>query len=236
MERFAEAAVAYEKLMPSEDLAVKLGYATALLRTQRAAEARQVLEPLMAGQPSPEFQMTMGQAYLIEGLYDEAEGIFQQLYERQPDLGLLRLSLGSVYWKKRRTEEAIALWREDVKRHPESFEANYTLGAALALQEQSRGEAEALLRKAVRLKGQNARANYQLGKLLAGQGKNAEARGLLVVATTREPKYREAHYLLGMVCQKLGRAEEAKREFAIVQQLAKQDLERQIDLFDEAKP
>lgn len=234
--RLPEAEAAYRDLLTNNEPTVLLGLAAALLQQQKTAEARAVLEPALASAPSPEIRLVLGQAMLYEGQYQEAKAVLEELRSNYPQMPLLRLSLGSVYWRERRTEEALALWEEEWKARPQDFEANYTLGAALALSEARKAEAERLLRTALQLRPQSARANYQLAKLIWGQGKATGVVAMLQQATKAEPNYREAYYLLGMVQQKLGQKVAAEAAFRKVKELSAQSVQRQEDLFSEAQP
>lgn len=234
--RLPEAEAAYRDLLTNNEPTVVLGLAAALLQQQKTAEARAVLEPVLSQNPSPEIRLVLGQAMLNEGQYQEAKAVFEELRASYPQMPLLRLSLGSVYWRERRTEEALALWEEEWKSRPQDFEANYTLGAALALNEARKGEAEKLLRTALQLRPASARANYQLAKLQWGQGKTVGVVAMLQQATKVEPNYREAYYLLGMVQQKLGQKVAAEAAFRKVKELSAQSLQKQEDLFSESQP
>lgn len=234
--RLPEAEAAYRDLLTNNEPTVVLGLAAALLQQQKTAEARAVLEPVLSQNPSPEIRLVLGQAMLNEGQYQEAKAVFEELRGSYPQMPLLRLSLGSVYWRERRTEEALALWEEEWKARPQDFEANYTLGAALALNEARKAEAEKLLRTALQLRPASARANYQLAKLQWGQGKTVGVVAMLQQATKAEPNYREAYYLLGMVQQKLGQKAAAEAAFRKVKELSAQSLQKQEDLFSEPQP
>lgn len=234
--RLPEAEAAYRDLLTNNEPTVVLGLAAALLQQQKTAEARAVLEPVLAQSPSPEIRLVLGQAMLNEGQYQEAKAVFEELRASYPQMPLLRLSLGSVYWRERRTEEALALWEEEWKARPQDFEANYTLGAALALNEARKAEAEKLLRTALQLRPASARANYQLAKLQWGLGKTVGVVAMLQQATKVEPNYREAYYLLGMVQQKLGQKVAAEAAFRKVKELSAQSLQKQEDLFSESQP
>ena len=58
-----------------------------------------------------------------------------------------------------------------------------------------------------------------LGKAYMKKGQPATAEGMLTRAIQYDPNNRSAHYLLGQLFQQTGRAEEAKREFAIAEKL-----------------
>ncbi|MFN7920457.1 MAG: tetratricopeptide repeat protein [Bryobacteraceae bacterium] len=232
--RYADAEAQYKALGPG-DPSVALGLATALLRQRKTAEARAVLDPLIERGDSAELQLTLGQALLNEGRLDEALAAFEKVRAISPAFPSLRLHVGSVYWRQRKTQEAISEWRAELAARPGDFEATYTLGAALSLNPATQAESERLLRAAASARPRNARANYQLAKLIWQKSKSQEAAVFLDRATIADPEFREAFFLYGTVLQALGRKPEAARAFARVKQLSERDLERQRDLFSESQ-
>ncbi len=58
-----------------------------------------------------------------------------------------------------------------------------------------------------------------LGRLYMKKEQPATAEGMLRRAIQYDPNNRSAHYLLGQLLQQLGRAEEARKEFAIAESL-----------------
>jgi tetratricopeptide (TPR) repeat protein len=233
LERYPEAATAFEALLPSPDPTIALGLATAYLRSNRGAAAEKLLLPLMAEGNSPELLLAMGQALLVEERFDEALETLLRARALRPQLPTLGLHIGAVYWRKKDVTKALAEWRGELQTAPESAQALFTLGAALAQSGGDRAEAEQLLRSAVRRKPQHARANFQLAKLIWQKSRNPEAIACLENAISADPKYREAHYLLATVYQALGRKEEAARQFAAVKRLSAAEVATQQDLFSE---
>ena len=233
--RYAEAEQQYRALAPG-DLSVTLGLATALLRQQKAADARAVLEPVLEGNDSAEAQFTLGQALMSDGRLDEALTAFQRAQQLNPTLPSLRFNIGTVYWQQRKTEQALAEWRAEYAAHPKSFAAAYALGAVLALNPADQRQAEELLRQALSLRPQNAQVNYQLAKLIWQARRDPEAAGLLNRATQTDAEFREAFILLGSVLQTLGRKTEAGRTLAQAQRISEKELSRQRDSFTEIEP
>lgn len=233
-ERYPEAEQQYRALGDG-DLSIKLGLATALLRQQNTGGARAILDPLLANGESAEIQFTSGQVLLHEGRLEEALAALEKARSLNPKLPALRQSIGAVYWRQRKAEQAIAEWRADLREQPRNFESLYTLGSALSLNAASRTEAEALLRQAVTLRPRNARANYQLGKLIWQNSKSQEAAQYLERATQADGQFREAFFLYGTVLKAAGRTAESTKAFARVKQLSEQEVARQRDLFSESQ-
>jgi tetratricopeptide (TPR) repeat protein len=231
-EKFGESVSDYRSLMPSDDLTIRLGLATALARNGSAAEARSVLDPILASD-APDVQFVYGQALFEEGNFQKALEVLRQVEKAKPDMPQLRFYLGAIYWRQQQTDAAIEEWRKEHRANPESFQANYTMGAALAFT--SAEEAEPYLRKAVKLRPKHPQSLYQLGKLLWLRAKSPETVAMLEQAVKSQPDYREAHYLLATVYQSLGRRVDAQREFAVVKKLSEAEVQKSRDLFESGK-
>ena len=233
LEKYGEAATAFEGLMPTTDASVQLGLATAYLKSDRVGQAQKILTPLLEQGNSAEVLLTMGQALFAEERLDEAMEVLLKARGLQPGLPTLGLHIGAVHWRKKQNAAAVAEWRGELKRHPESVEAQFTLGAALAMTDGDKIEAERLLRASLLKKPKHARANYQLAKLVWQNQRSVEAVSCLEKSIAADPDYREAHYLLASVYQGLGRKVEAAREFAAVKRISAKELATQQDLFSE---
>lgn len=233
-ERYPEAEAQYRALLPTDEITVALGLGTALLRRQKVTEARAALEPVLTRADSAEAQLALGQLLLQEGRLDEAMTALVKARQLNPELAHVRVTIGSVLWRQRKTEEALQEWRAECKAHPDHFEALYMLGSALSLNADTRAEAETALRKAVALRPRNTRASYQLAKLVWQTSRNPEALTFLERATQTDPDFREALFLRASVLQALGRRSEAAPLFARVKELSAKDVARQQDLFSES--
>jgi tetratricopeptide (TPR) repeat protein len=231
-EQFEDAVRDYQALMPSADLGIRLGLATAYTRLGRTAQAREVLGPAIRNEDSAEVQFLLGQALAEDGDLDGALAAFEKARALNPKLPRLWLQIGAIHWKKRDTDAAIEAWREEYKTNPSAFASNYTLGAALALSRQDQAEAERLLRAALRLRPDHSGTLYHLGKLLWQRSRSPEAVAMLERAVKSNGELREARYLLATAYQTLGRKAEAAREFAEVKRLSEQELKRTRDLFE----
>jgi tetratricopeptide (TPR) repeat protein len=234
LERNEEAAADYSALMPSQDANVRIGLASAYLRLKRLKESQEIIDTLIESESAP-VKLLLGQMQMENGQLDEAAALLKRALELDPAIQTAHLSLGAIYWQRGERAAAVEEWRQEVTRHPQSFQANYSLGAGLALTPGGAGEAERYLRKAVTIKPGSALALYQLAKLL-WQGKNPEAVPLLFRAVAADPNYRNSHYLLGTIYQSLGRKAEAAREFAEVKRISEAEIRRSVDLFEAAPP
>lgn len=245
LERFAEAEKQYRELSAAgpaaaaaagdpRDLTISLGLASALLRQQKVAEARTVLEPVLSRTDSAEVQFTLGQAFLQEGRAAEALEAFERARALNPELPNLRVQVGAALWRTKKSAEALAEWRAELTARPQSFEATYMLGAALALNTAEREQALTLLKRALELRPRHPYANFQAGKLLwQSERERAQALPYLERATAADRDFREAFFLYGTALQAAGRKAEAARAFARVREISAKEIARQQDLFVE---
>jgi len=203
------------------------------LRSDRVVQAQKILGPLLEQGNSPEVLLTVGQALFAEERFDEAMTTLLKARELSPNLPTLGLHIGAVHWRKKQNAEAVDEWRNELKAHPDSTEAQFTLGAALAMTGGDKIEAERLLRASLARKPKHARANYQLAKLVWQKNRSVEAVTCLEKSIASDPDYREAHYLLANVYKGLGRQTLAAREFAAVKRISAKELSTQQDLFSD---
>ena len=229
-DHFQEAAQTFESLLPSDDVGIRLGLATAYVRLNRNAEAQRLLEQLMGREDSPEAQVVLGQALLAENRLHEAGNAFRTALRLNPRLEGLYFFLGAVKWKAQDVEGAIAEWREEVRHDPRNFEAVFTLGAALA-EKGDLDEAKAWLEKADRMRPNHAPTLYHLGKL-AWKARHPEALMLLERSVRLDPANRAAHYVLAQIYRARGRVREAERELAEVQRLSEAGVREDIDILE----
>ena len=108
-----------------------------------------------------------------------------------------------------------------LKQQPKSPDANYYY-ASLLIKDGSSSElraAEILLRDAVAADPQYVEAYLQLGILLSERKHYVDAIKNLQQAIYVDPQQSEAHYRLGVLYTRVGKTEEAKREFAVHDQV-----------------
>ncbi|HWT01075.1 MAG TPA: tetratricopeptide repeat protein [Pyrinomonadaceae bacterium] len=129
-----------------------------------------------------------------------------------------RFFLGTALESAGDSDAALAQYQELVKLDEQSAVGQLGLGALLVKQGKT-AEAVAALRRAVALDANNFEGHWALGRALALGENFAEAVEALKKAVALAPRRSDAHYQLGLALRRAGRAEEAAREFAIVEQL-----------------
>jgi tetratricopeptide (TPR) repeat protein len=129
-----------------------------------------------------------------------------------------RFFLGTALESEGDSEAAMAEYQALVATDPNSAIGQLGLGALLIKQGKVE-EAIDALRRAVALDAQEFEAHWALGRAFALREKYQEAAASFQKAITLAPNRSDAHYQLGLVLKRLGRTEEANREFAIVDRL-----------------
>jgi TolA-binding protein len=108
-------------------------------------------------------------------------------------------------------DRTIAVLGPLVSADPSLYLAEYSLATALA-QKGQYAEAAKHLHKAIELQPDAAWAHYEIGASLVKTGDNKTAVIHLEIATGRLPAFAPAHAALATAYDRLGRAEDAKRE------------------------
>ena len=114
-------------------------------------------------------------------------------------------------------DEARREFEEELKIDPASAPSEYVLGE-LARQDQQTDAAVKHFEGATKLDSQFVDAFIGLGRTLIEGGRAGEAVAPLESATRLEPDNAAAHFYLGTAYQRLGRKDEAGREFALQKQ------------------
>jgi tetratricopeptide (TPR) repeat protein len=117
-------------------------------------------------------------------------------------------------------ERAVAIL-QSISALSNSYLAQYTLGAALAQQQQYASAIEHL-HKAIELQPESAWAHYQMGLSLLKMADYKTAAVHLEISATRMPDFADAHTLLAQAYDHLGRAEDARRERSKAPSVGKQ--------------
>ena len=129
-----------------------------------------------------------------------------------------RFFLGTVLELSGDSTAAMAEYQELTKLDPNSVMGQLGLGALLVKQGKI-DEAVVALNRAANLDPKEFEAQWALGRALALKERYAEAVESFQRAVALAPERSDAHYQLGLALRKVGRTDEANREFAIVERL-----------------
>ena len=147
-----------------------------------------------------------------------AEAELKRAIEIDPKVPQAHALLGQMALFRGRLDEAVALTEREIALNPANALAFSQLGDARVRQGKW-DEAIAALQKSLWLNPFYSAPYILLGRAYMQKGQPATAEGMLTRAIEYDPNNRSAHYLLGQLLQRMGRTEEAKREFGIAERL-----------------
>ncbi|HEY3130424.1 MAG TPA: tetratricopeptide repeat protein [Acidobacteriota bacterium] len=208
-----------------DDPAVLYAIGLAYLRLQKS-ELAGIVDHLVQveGGVAPS-HLLRGQDLLIRLEWEKAALELEAAAKLEPTLPRLQYSLGLAYFKLSRNADAVAAFEKELRHNPKDFSSLYYLAN---LHETAGNLSSALgeLAAALALNPDSPEANALLGKIKTKQGKLAEALKPLETAVARDPVDPEKRYLLARLYQQLGRYDEARKQFAEVQRLKNEQLEK----------
>jgi tetratricopeptide (TPR) repeat protein len=198
---------------------LQYAFGVALVRSGRPAEAEGVFRELLARNVDwPELNVVLAQAHASQGDFDTAVELLERALVLNPQVAEAHATLGEIHMRKGELEEAEEELRRELSAHPEDTRTMYTLATVLDMA-QKPTEAMTQLRSLLDLEPRLGKGRYLLGKLLLAQGSLEGALEQLEAAAGLTPDDASVHYQLGQAYQKLGRREEARREFDTFRQL-----------------
>ncbi len=171
---------------------------------------------LEVGGGTAEFHLIMGKAYLNRDEVPEATSELERAAKLNPDLPFVHMNLGVAYMRAGADERAEAEFRRDVEIEPDLADTYGQLGA-LYFRMQKDEEAEKSYRQALAWNGKMADAYFGLAKIYQKQQKPDQALKVIDTALRLAPDIQGGHFLRGRILAQLGRAKEAKVEFALAQ-------------------
>lgn len=142
------------------------------------------------------------------GELDEAEALYKEILEAQPDMAEAYQNLGYLYMQKEDWAAAQSVYEKALELRPGSSE----ITTALAVVYQRSGQDERATELIARAAAENpldAVAQFNRGGLLLNSGDTAAAIQSFEAALAADPEMAEAHYYLGTVLVGEGRTPEA---------------------------
>jgi protein O-GlcNAc transferase len=210
------------ELAPRHTLA-RYNLALVLRRADRLPEALAELERAIADEPRAEAHYTMGIIYWHQGDLERALGALRAAIALEPAYADAHFALGGVLKARRDLGGAATALRRTIALQPGKAATHYALGLVLQLDGDESG-ARHQFAEAERLRGRAEREHEALvwtavgiQKVEAGDAAAALVHFRRAVAV--DDGYAPAHYQLGLVLQRLGRAEESRTAFARAQAL-----------------
>ncbi len=197
------------------DRSLQYAYGLALVRSGRTAEAQPVFDRLLAEHAAwPELNVLLGQAAAQEGDFEAAVEHLERAIELRPDVAEAQSTLGNIYLRQGRLEEAGAALRAELASHPADHRSRHVLATVLELDNQP----VAALREldlVLDAEPDFADARYLRGRILLEGGRVGEAAAQLLAAAELAPEDPNIRNQLGLAYRKLGNREKAREQFEI---------------------
>lgn len=183
-------------------------------------EVDRVLQPVL-----PRVDSAVLTSVSVPGQEPDPEVLLQEL-KKNPENYFLNLHLGKTLHALGRGEEAISYLEKALRLFPQfaGRESPYSLLSQIHLQRGDRDRATEVLRRWWKTTPRDAANALKLASLLLEAKQVEEAIGYLKEIVYLDPLEPAVHNRLGDLYLKTGRAEEAVREFRVLQSLAPVDL------------
>ena len=219
--RYADAVPRLEATRLWAPDSLELGYALgqAYIHTQRPDAARTVLAKLYKVAPdSAAAHLIAAQMMVRLELELPAQAELTQALAKDPRLPNANLLRGQIALFRGQFAEAIAATEREIEVNPAHAMAFSQLGDAYVRQA-NWDAAIGALQRSIWLNPYYSAPYILLGRAYMNKEQPATAEGMLRRAIEYDPNNRSAHYLLAQVLQRLGRDDEARREFATAERL-----------------
>jgi tetratricopeptide (TPR) repeat protein len=204
---------------------LELGYVLgqAYVHTRQPDQARATFARIYGVDPESAAAHLLAAQMMIRLKFETlADAELARAVALDPRLPQLHALIGQQALFRGQLETAVQEFERELAINPANAMALYQLGDAYARQARWTA-ATAALQKSIWINPFYSAPYIVLGKAYLQQDQPATAEGLLRRAIEYDPNNRSAHYLLGQVLQRLGRGDEAKREFATAERLQGQE-------------
>lgn len=149
-----------------------------------------------------------GLAHQQAGRLAEAEQVYRQILQQQPNYADALNLLGALLYQQGRFDEAVAFFQRVLTLQPDNPNAFNSVGVAL----KGQGQVEAAIdyyRQALALQPEHAEVQNNLGNALKEMGDLKGAIAAYEQALAIKPNYPEAHHNLGVILKDQGQLEDA---------------------------
>ncbi|MBK7705150.1 MAG: tetratricopeptide repeat protein [Acidobacteria bacterium] len=163
----------------------------------------------------------LGRLEYTEGRFNSAFKHLETAAKINPANTEARFFLGTVFESLGESEKALAEYQEIVKLEPASFFGQVGLGA-LYVKQGKLDEAVAALSNALKTELNSFEANLTIGRAFILKEMFPQAEESLKRAVELQPKRTDARYQWAIALRRLGRNDEARREFELVEKLNKE--------------
>jgi tetratricopeptide (TPR) repeat protein len=189
------------------------------LKTSQPSKARAAFARMYSVQPgSGVAHLLFARMLVREHREEEAVPELKTAISLDGRLAMAHFLLGEIYLYKGEAEFATAEFRKELEISPALWLVYWRLGDALARLE-TYDEAERALKQAIWLNESFSGPYVTLGQIALKRDDFELAAGLLERAVKMEPNNQNAHYSLAKTYQKLGRIDDANRQFELSRSL-----------------
>ncbi len=215
-----------ELLQPVErddpaDLATAYMLGTALIRKQRIAEGRVLLDRILRSGDSAEARFLLGTQSYESGDYPAAVKELASAIELNPKLPQLQSFYGLALLDTGDPVGAAAAFRAELAENPHDYASNLALSQILIVSKKY-DEALPLANAALLRRPESIEAKLALGQCLNGTGKLKDAREYLEAVTQAVPDSLDAHRELLSLYTRLHLGPETARERAAVSRMERE--------------
>jgi tetratricopeptide (TPR) repeat protein len=188
-------------------------------QTRESMKARESFARLFRVTPeSTAAHVVTAQLMIRVKIDDLAESELRQALQKDPKIPQANFLLGELAIFQGKLDEGITLMNREIEINPGNGNAFYRLGEAYTRQ-RNWDKAVGPLKKSIWLNPYFSAPYILLGQTYINGNQLVTAEGILRRGVEMDPNNKSARYLLAQTLQKLGREEEAKREFESVQRL-----------------
>ncbi len=196
-----------------DDMDIRLDLASAYQRTGSLDKAIAAYEEVLKRQPKSVVAWKfVGDCYRRKGEPEKAVAAYQRVMKLSPDDPRPYFLLGAAYQEAGQDRKAEAIFQEAQQFRRYVGEAWVNLGA-LAYRRGDLSMAFWYLSRAVQRVPLRPKAHYNYALVLDAKKDREHALDELKMATELDPEDAEIRYLSGVILLRLGRLEEAKKEF-----------------------
>ncbi len=210
------------QIMP-HDPALLVNTALAAMDKGLYPDGEKYLVEALGLQPDfPRARYALARAYLAENKYAPAEEQMRAYLTIKPDDATAQYGLGFILVTEQKPEEARAAFQRSLALQPRQTESLFQLGE-ISLQQGKPDQAAREFTEVLERDPRHAGALTEMGIMAFRSGGLNEAQSKLEKAAALAPDYYKAHYYYALTLKKLGKTDEAEREFHIATDLQKRD-------------
>jgi tetratricopeptide (TPR) repeat protein len=188
-------------------------------RTQQWEHARNAFAGMFGVSPeSPMAHLMLAKMLVRLQLEDQAPPEIEAALAQDPRLPMAHFLQGEIWLYKMDAQHALPEFQKELSINPSVWLVYWRLGDTYMRLKQYE-EAEKALKQALWLNESFTGSYIMLGEIELQKGDPELARGFLERAVKLDPQNYYAHYALGRSYQKLGRTDDANREFTLQRSL-----------------